>query len=99
MNKFTGSVWFAFALVILSLLLLISTPVVAQATYRVNIDYIDNQHFPQVDAYVSVTDAQGASVTNLGGTDFSVSEDGKPSQTLRFPMAKTRNNPWQSRWS
>ena len=93
MNKFTGPAWFVFVLVILSLLLLISTPVVAQAIYRVHIDYIDNQHFPQVDAYVSVADAQGASVTNLGGTDFSVSEDNKLITNFKVSYGENTKQP------
>jgi len=44
----------------------------------VQVVQVDKARFPEVDVYVSVTDAEGQPVKNLGPEDFSLEEDGQP---------------------
>ncbi len=91
MNKFVRATFLAF--ITIALFVLLYSPVTAQTTYRVNINYIDSQLFPRVNAYVSVTDAQGALVTGLGETDFSVSEDAKPISNFKVLSVENTQQP------
>ena len=50
----------------------------AQDAFHVHIDEVDNSKFPQLDAYIAVSDASGLPIESLPQTAFSVSEDGNP---------------------
>ena len=84
-------------LVILSLGLLAPLSASAQGGYRANVEYIENGLFPQLEAYVSVTDVQGFPVKNLTRADFAISEDNQtipdfevsPVQNIKQPLAIT----------
>ncbi|MGE5262357.1 MAG: vWA domain-containing protein [Acidobacteriota bacterium] len=50
----------------------------AQGPVTINVTQIDQSHFPQVDVYVSVTDAAGSPVRNLPPDAFRLEQNGKP---------------------
>jgi Ca-activated chloride channel family protein len=50
----------------------------AEGPVTVQVMQVDKARFPEVDVYVSVTDADGQPVKNLMPEDFSLDEDGQP---------------------
>ena len=50
----------------------------AQSPVVINVTQIDTARFPQVDVYISVTDANGVPVRNIPANAFRVEENGKP---------------------
>lgn len=50
----------------------------AQGPVTINVTQIDQSRFPQVDVYVSVTDAAGNPVRNLSPDTFRLEQNGKP---------------------
>lgn len=50
----------------------------AEGPVTVQVVQVDKARFPEVDVYVSVTDADGQPVKNLMPEDFSLDEDGQP---------------------
>lgn len=85
----------ASVLAILSLGVFVPYSANAQGGYRANIGYIENELFPQLEAYVSITDVQGFPVKNLRRSDFAISEDDRsvpdfevsPVQNTTQPLA------------
>ncbi len=67
-----------FAISALISIFLPSILVGAQTGLHASIDYLTDAQFPEVKAYVSVTDVQGMPVAGLEKSNFSVSEDGQP---------------------
>lgn len=66
--------------VIVILLVLLISPysrVGAQGNIWANIELIDNGLFPNLEIYLSVTDAQGFPVKNLTSSNFAITEDGQ----------------------
>ena len=59
-------------------LLVFAGQVWAQQSARIAIEQVDSSMFPQVEAYLSVSDVQGFPVKGLLKENFSVSEDGQP---------------------
>jgi len=80
---------------LLSLLLTLTSPVGAQSEIRLRIEAVNSALFPQVEAYVSVSNAQGLPVRGLTAADFFIAEDGKPvaqitvtaTQNIKQPLA------------
>ncbi len=68
-----------FALVLTGLL---ATAAGAQGPVLINVTQVDQSRFPQVDVYVSVTDASGGPVRNLAPNAFRLQQNGKPVNLL-----------------
>lgn len=65
---------------LLGMLALLITPMTAflQGNVTLTIDEIDDDAFPEIQAYVTVSDANGVPISGLDVTAFEVSEDGTP---------------------
>src|SRR5512141_535855 len=77
----------------LLILAVVLVPSVAEAqdAFHVHIDEVDNSKFPQVDAYVAVSDISGLPIDGLPQTAFAVTEDGNPVSVKDFePFENTR---------
>jgi len=61
-----------------SLCLLAATGAGAQGPINIAVTQVDTSHFPQIDAYVSVTDAAGNPVRNIDPNTFQLQENGQP---------------------
>jgi hypothetical protein len=59
----------------------------AQEPDDVQVVQIDETRFPEVDVYVSVTDAAGQPIKNLMPEDFELSEDGRAARLIRVSRA------------
>jgi hypothetical protein len=62
---------------VLCVLLASALGVRAQGTVTVQVVQVDKSRFPEVDVYVSVTDAEGQPVKDLEVGDFHLVEDGR----------------------
>ncbi len=63
---------------IFALLVAFAVPVAqAQQPPKVQVVQLDTSRFPEIDVYVSVTDAEGQPVTNIRPEDFRLSENGQ----------------------
>ena len=71
----------AFALA-LALGLLAAVGVSAQGPTNITITQVDQSRFPQIDVYVSVTDAAGNPVRNADPNSFRLTENGQPMQLI-----------------
>jgi VWFA-related protein len=58
--------------------LLIGNVFAQSAAYQVAVDSIQNNHFPRLDAFVSVLDVQGFPIAGLDASNFAITEDGLP---------------------
>lgn len=76
------------SLIALALLFFVGQ-VVAQQSARTVIEQIDSSLFPQVEAYLSVSDVQGFPVKGLTKENFTVSEDGQ--QVADFEISSVQN--------
>ncbi len=65
----------------------------AQNGTRVDIPYLSDAQFPQVQAYISVSDAQGLPIKGLTANNLSVSEDGKPVTDFKFTAIQNSAQP------
>lgn len=68
--------------IIFILLLSIYSGVNAQGSSRANIDHIENERFPLLEVYLSVTDVQGLPIAGLSNANFIVTENGQPVQDI-----------------
>ena len=50
----------------------------AQGSFRVHVDQLDNDRFPYIEAFISVSDSNGLPIEGLTANAFLVSEDGQP---------------------
>lgn len=75
------------AAVVLAGLLGVVPAAMAQGTVTVQVVQVDRSRFPEVDVYVSVTDADGQPVKNLMPEDFALYEDGKPASLIHVSRA------------
>ena len=86
----------AYILAIISALVITTVggkPVGAQASLRANIDFINDQQFPLVEAYLSLSDAQGQPIGGLQADDFNVTEDSLPIQPLEISEIENTQQP------
>lgn len=70
-------------------LLIFAGQVQAQQSARLVIEQVDSSQFPQVEAYLSVSDVQGFPVKGLTRDNFAVSEDGQP--VADFEISSVQN--------
>jgi VWFA-related protein len=63
------------------------------APLNVRIDQIKDDQFPKLEAYVTVSNAQGLPNTLLSKSDFTVSEDGKPVTDFEFATVQSTDLP------
>jgi len=71
--------------------------ILAQGTVGVHINHINNEQFPLLEVYLSVTDVQGFPIKNLTGSNFVITEDSQPvskfevvpTQDSQYPLAIT----------
>lgn len=70
-----------------------SVHVYAQEVVHVNIDYVDNDQFPLLEAYIAITNAQGIPVKNLTLADFKVFEDGNPIHNFEITPIQNKEQP------
>lgn len=63
----------------------------AQQTVTVQVMQLDISRFPEIDVYVSVTDAEGQPVTNIRPEDFRLSENGQPVALTHASRAGEQN--------
>jgi VWFA-related protein len=68
-------------------------PVTALEGFRVRIDYLDNSKFPQVDAFVSVSDANGLPIKNLTQDAFTLTENGSLVSPESFEAIQNKEQP------
>ena len=73
--KFCNAVWLCIAVMVLAGLLVTVPEARAEGPVTVQVVQVDKSRFPEVDVYVSVTDADGQPVKNLMPEDFSLGED------------------------
>lgn len=73
--KFYKAVWLCLAMMVLAGLLVTVPAARAEGPVTVQVVQVDKSRFPEVDVYVSVTDADGQPVKNLMPDDFSLGED------------------------
>ncbi len=86
--------WFKVCILTTLVALLFPGAIFAQTSpLNARIEGIDSQSFPQVKAYVSVTDSQGFSITGLEQSAFSVSEDMQPLSDFRITPFKNDDQP------
>ncbi|MGD8624947.1 MAG: FHA domain-containing protein [Anaerolineae bacterium] len=78
------------AISILALLAVSALPAAAQGTVNLSLDDLEVAEFPQVEAIVTVADANGVPIVGLGADRFEIVEDGRSS----FPptQVETRVN-------
>lgn len=70
--------WLCIAVLVLAGLLVTVLEARAEGPVTVQVVQVDKSRFPEVDVYVSVTDANGQPVKNFGPEDFSLEEGGQP---------------------
>jgi Ca-activated chloride channel family protein len=75
---FRTTIWLCIALLSLVGFLVTVLEARAEGPVTVQVVQVDKARFPEVDVYVSVTDADGQPVKNLMPEDFSLEEDGQP---------------------
>jgi hypothetical protein len=83
---------FFFGLVIF-LGLTFPSPVTALEGFRVRIDDLDYSKFPQADAYISVSDANGLPIKNLPQEAFLLTENDSPVSTESFEAIQNKKHP------
>jgi VWFA-related protein len=74
---------------------LLPLPASAQGAFQISVEYLDNSKFPQVQAYVSVSDQNGLPIKNLEVDAFTLIESGvpvtiqdfKPIQNIEQPLS------------
>lgn len=88
-----GFVKILISLLICLLLLSPLRQVVALQGFRTRIDDIDSAKFPQVDAYLSISDANGLPIKGLSQDAFVVTEDGQPVTIQSFDAIQNREQP------
>lgn len=66
---------------------------VAQAPLRISIDYIKDDAFPVVEAFVSISDTQGQPVRSLSAESFTVSEDGQTVKQVETSQTENSEQP------
>ena len=66
----------------LALCLLAAIGASAQGPTNITVTQIDQSHFPQIDVYVSITDAAGNPIRNADPSAFHLEENGKPMQLV-----------------
>lgn len=67
--------------------------VVAQTPLRISIDYIKDNTFPMIEAFVAVSDAQGQPVRGLNADSFTVSEDGQTVKQVKASEIENTEQP------
>jgi len=77
-RRFCTAIWFCITMLTLVGLLVTVLEAQAEGPVTVQVVQVDKARFPDVDVYVSVTDANGQPVKNLVPEDFSLEEDGQP---------------------
>jgi Ca-activated chloride channel family protein len=77
-RRFCTAIWFCITMLTLVGLLVTVLEAQAEGPVTVQVVQVDKARFPEVDVYVSVTDANGQPVKNLMPEDFSLEEDGQP---------------------
>lgn len=77
-RTFCQMMWLCIAVLTLVGLLVTVLEARAEGPVTVQVVQVDKARFPEVDVYVSVTDAEGRPVKNLMPEDFSLEEDGQP---------------------
>ena len=87
-KSFTLSIIF-----LISLILGIFSRADAQTDIRINIEMINDEKFPQVEAYVSVSDVQGFPIKDLTKENFTISEDDKAVTNLEVAATENTEQP------
>ncbi len=77
-RRFCTAIWFCITMLTLVGLLVTVLEAQAEGPVTVQVVQVDKARFPEVDVYVSVTDANGQPVKNFMPEDFSLEEDGQP---------------------
>jgi Ca-activated chloride channel family protein len=72
------TMWLCIAVLALAGFLVTVLEARAEGPVTVQVVQVDKARFPEVDVYVSVTDANGQPVKNLTPEDFNLAEDGQP---------------------
>jgi len=80
-----------FALIILSTTL--SICFAQSAAFTINIISVDSDSFPSVNAYVSISDAQGFPITGLDSSAFKLSEENQPVTNFTVTPHKNTEQP------
>jgi Ca-activated chloride channel family protein len=77
-RRFCTAIWFCITMLTLVGLLVTVLEAQAEGPVTVQVVQVDKARFPEVDVYVSVTDANGQPVKNLMPEDFSLEEGSQP---------------------
>ena len=77
-RRFCTAIWFCITMLTLVGLLVTVLEAQAEGPVTVQVVQVDKARFPEVDVYVSVTDANGQPVRNLMPEDFSLEEGSQP---------------------
>ncbi len=91
MHRSTKNFWLL-GLIILALVLF-AGQVLAQQSARLAIEQVDSSLFPEVEAYLSVSDVQGFPVKGLEKENFTVSEDGQPVDEFEISSVQNIQQP------
>jgi len=86
-RTFRVTLWLCTAVLALAGLLLTVLGARAEGPVTVQVVQVDKSRFPEVDVYVSVTDANGQPVKNFRPEDFSLEENGQPVDLIRVSGA------------
>jgi VWFA-related protein len=79
--------------IVLAFLFSTFSTILAQGSIGLYVDHIDNGQFPLLEVYLSVTDVQGFPIKNLTGSNFVVTEDGRPVSTFEVLPTQDSQNP------
>ena len=82
-----------FIVIIIITLSAFITPAGAQGIFRVHIDYLNDQQFPFIEAFLSVSDVQGLPAKDLTISDFSISEDNQPAVDYEVTAIQNTQQP------
>ena len=86
-RTFRVTLWLCTAVLALAGLLITVLGARAEGPVTVQVVQVDKSRFPEVDVYVSVTDANGQPVKNFRPEDFSLEEDGQPVDLIQVSGA------------
>jgi len=86
-RTFRVTLWLCTAVLALAGLLITVLGARAEGPVTVQVVQVDKSRFPEVDVYVSVTDANGQPVKNFRPEDFSLEENGQPVDLIQVSGA------------
>jgi|GEM_PF-1247722 len=78
---------------LLTIALLVPSLARAQTSFRLKIEMVNSEAFPKIEAYASISDAQGLPLRNLAKEQFTLAEDGIPVNSFEImPVQNTQQS-------